>query len=191
MFGSKKDYEAPAWDGSSVRTTSFNAPPSFIIDPESKYSAEMETNFGSLTIDLFSKKAPVTVNNFVFLSLYHYYDGLSFHRIIPDFVVQGGDPVGNGTGGPGYRFRDELPQEGEYDYGTLAMANAGPNTNGSQFFIVSGISGQQLPPLYSIFGKVISGLETVQLLNSKGTQGGRPTESCIIEKVTVKAEPAG
>ncbi len=185
MFGSKKSYDPPAWDGSSSKVTSFGSPPSFIISEGSKYQAHIKTNLGDMTIDLYADKAPITVNNFVFLALYHYYDGLSFHRIIPGFVVQGGDPSGNGTGGPGYRFRDELPQEGEYEIGTLAMANAGPNTNGSQFFIVSGPSGVELPPLYAIFGKVAEGLDVVKTLDSKGSSSGKPKELCVMETVTI------
>jgi peptidylprolyl isomerase/peptidyl-prolyl cis-trans isomerase B (cyclophilin B) len=185
MFGSKKSYDPPAFDGSSPKTISFDAPPAYILEDGVTYSATMETNFGTLTIDLFADRAPITVNNFVFLALYHYYDGIIFHRIIPGFVVQGGDPTGTGTGGPGYRFRDELPESGEYQLGTLAMANAGPNTNGSQFFIVSGASGTQLPPAYSIFGKVSEGIDVVELLDSKGTGSGRPTERCEILSVTI------
>lgn len=185
MFGSKKNYDPPEWDGSSTKITSFSSPPSFILSEGVTYHALIKTNFGDMSVDLFADKAPITVNNFVFLALYHYYDGLSFHRIIPGFVVQGGDPSGNGTGGPGYRFRDELPQEGEYEIGTLAMANAGPNTNGSQFFIVSGNSGINLPPLYAIFGKVVDGLDVVSILDSKGSSSGKPQEPCIMESVTV------
>ncbi len=185
MFGSKKSYDPPAWDGSSLRVTNFSSPPSFIIEEGSKYQALIKTNLGDMTVDLYADKAPLTVNNFIFLALYHYYDGLSFHRIIPGFVVQGGDPSGNGTGGPGYRFRDELPLEGEYEIGTLAMANAGPNTNGSQFFIISGLSGVELPPLYAIFGKVTDGLDVVKTLDSKGSSSGKPQQLCIMETVTI------
>lgn len=186
MFGSNKTYEAPNSDGSSERITNFGAPPSFVIDAARSYRATIVTNFGTLEADLFASKAPITVNNFVFLARYHYFDGLTFHRIIPGFVLQGGDPVGNGTGGPGYRFRDELPSQGEYAYGTLAMANAGPNTNGSQFFVISGPSGEALPPLYSIFGQVTKGLDVIATLDSKGTPSGRTTEPCRIESVTVE-----
>ncbi|SHE42534.1 peptidylprolyl isomerase [Ferrithrix thermotolerans DSM 19514] len=185
MFGSKKNYEPPQFDGSSPKVSNFNAPPSFIISEDKTYRAEIDTNLGRMVVDLYAKKAPLTANNFVFLALYHYYDGLTFHRIIPGFVVQGGDPSGNGTGGPGYRFRDELPSEGDYEIGTLAMANAGPNTNGSQFFIVSGPSGVDLPPLYSIFGKVVEGLDVVSALDAKGTPSGKPIEACFMKTVTI------
>ncbi len=101
---------------------------------------------GTMTIALDPIAAPKTVNSFVFLARYHYYDGIVFHRIIPGFVLQGGDPTGTGTGGPGYQFADELPKPGRYELGSLAMANAGPNTNGSQFFVISGPDGMRLPP---------------------------------------------
>lgn len=129
--------------------------------------------------------APLTVNNFVFLARYHYFDGIVFHRIIPGFVLQGGDPTGTGTGGPGYRFADELPQPGRYELGSLAMANAGPDTNGSQFFVISGPSGMRLPPQYSLFGKVVSGLDVVAAIDAVGTQSGTPTERVTIESVTI------
>ena len=112
-----------------------------VIDPAKRYTAEMVTSKGTMTIALDPIAAPATVNNFVFLARWHYYDGIVFHRIIPGFMLQGGDPEGSGRGGPGYRFNDELPAPGRYEIGSLAMANAGPNTNGSQFFIVSGPFG--------------------------------------------------
>jgi len=125
------------------------------------------------------------VNNFVFLARYHYFDGIVFHRIIPGFVIQGGDPTGNGTGGPGYRFADELPKAGRYEIGSLAMANAGPDTNGSQFFIISGQSGVQLPPLYALFGKAVTGLEVIPALEKSGTSSGKPRERVEIVSVTI------
>ena len=130
--------------------------------------------------------APKTVNNFVFLARYHYYDGIVFHRIIPGFVLQGGDPTGKGTGGPGYKFADELPKAGRYELGSLAMANAGPDTNGSQFFVISGPDGMALPPKYSLFGKVVSGLETVVAIDSVGTPQGAPSERVTIDSVTIE-----
>ncbi len=145
--------EIPAADGSSPKTQRFDGPPPMVIDPAKRYTAEMVTNKGTLVIALDPVAAPSTVNNFVFLARWHYYDGIVFHRIIPGFMVQGGDPEGSGRGGPGYRFDDELPAPGRYEIGSLAMANAGPNTNGSQFFIVSGPDGTSLPPSYSLFGQ--------------------------------------
>jgi cyclophilin family peptidyl-prolyl cis-trans isomerase len=145
----------------------------------------MVTSKGTLSIALDPVGAPLTVNNFVFLSRYHYYDGIVFHRIIPGFVLQGGDPTGTGTGGPGYRFADELPQPGRYELGSLAMANAGPDTNGSQFFVISGPSGMRLPPQYSLFGKVVTGMDVVAAIDAVGTQSGTPTERVTIESVTI------
>jgi cyclophilin family peptidyl-prolyl cis-trans isomerase len=115
----------------------FKEPPPMTIDPAKKYTATMETSCGKITIDLDPKAAPKTVNSFVFLAKQKYFDGLTFHRVVKDFVIQGGDPQGTGSGGPGYEFEDELPQQG-YSIGSLAMANSGANTNGSQFFIITG-----------------------------------------------------
>ena len=112
-----------------------------VIDADKRYTATMATSKGTIVIALDPIAAPKTVNNFVFLARYHYYDGVVFHRIIPGFVMQGGDPEGTGRGGPGYKFADELPKPGRYQVGSLAMANAGPNTNGSQFFIITGATG--------------------------------------------------
>ena len=105
--------------------------------------------------------------------------------MIPGFVLQGGDPTGTGAGGPGYRFKDELPKAGRYELGSLAMANAGPDTNGSQFFVISGPDGMRLPPLYALFGKVVKGLEVVASIDAIGTGSGRPQEDVIIESVTI------
>ena len=175
----------PEPDGSSPRTVKFSGPPPMCIDPAKSYTAEMVTTKGTMTIALDPERAPQTVNNFVFLARYHYYDGVSFHRIIPDFVIQGGDPEGTGRGGPGYRFADELPKPGRYEVGSLAMANAGPNTNGSQFFVISGPDGVRLPPQYSLFGKVVKGLDVVAAIEAVGTPSGSPKEKVTIESVTI------
>jgi cyclophilin family peptidyl-prolyl cis-trans isomerase len=146
----------------------------------------METSMGTLVIALDPVAAPKTVNNFVFLALNHYYDGVIFHRIINGFVCQGGDPEGTGRGGPGYRFEDELPKSGKYQIGSLAMANAGPNTNGSQFFIISGPSGVSLPPAYSLFGQVVKGLDIVDMMQKVPTGAGdRPKDDVVIKSVTI------
>ncbi len=131
------------------------------ISTSKTYVATMATSCGQIVIRLEPKQAPVTVNNFVFLADQGFYNGLTFHRVIPGFVIQGGDPKGDGTGGPGYQFNDELPTT-PYTLGDVAMANSGPNTNGSQFFIVEGSAGTQLPLQYSRFGKVTSGLPVVE-----------------------------
>ncbi|HEY5274339.1 MAG TPA: peptidylprolyl isomerase [Acidimicrobiales bacterium] len=177
--------ECPPADGSAPKTQHFDEEPPMCIDPAKRYTALMETSKGSITFALDPIGAPKTANNFVFLARYHYFDGVAFHRIIPGFVIQGGDPTGNGTGGPGYRFGDELPKAGRYEIGSLAMANAGPNTNGSQFFIISGQSGVQLPPLYALFGKAVSGLEVIPALEKAGTSSGAPRERVEIVSVTI------
>ncbi len=156
------------------------------IDPAKRYTAEMVTSMGTLVIALDPAAAPKTVNNFVCLARYHYYDGLTFHRVIQGFVLQGGCPEGSGRGGPGYKFADELPAAGRYEIGSLAMANAGPNTNGSQFFVISGPSGVGLPPQYSLFGKVVSGVEHVAEMEKVATGGGdKPVVDMVIESVTI------
>jgi cyclophilin family peptidyl-prolyl cis-trans isomerase len=177
--------EIPAPDGSSPKTQRFDGPPPTVIDPGKRYVATMATNKGTMTVALDAASAPKTVNNFVFLSRYHYYDGIVFHRIIPGFMCQGGDPEGTGRGGPGYRFADELPAPGRYEVGSIAMANAGPNTNGSQFFIVSGPDGVGLPPNYSLFGKVVNGLDVVSAIEAVGSRSGAPAEDVVIESVTI------
>jgi cyclophilin family peptidyl-prolyl cis-trans isomerase len=175
----------PNPDGSSPQRQKFNAAPEMIIDSTKTYTATMVTSKGTLEILLDPLAAPVTVNSFVFLARWHYFDGIVFHRIIPGFVLQGGDPTGSGAGGPGYRFNDELPKPGRYEVGSLAMANAGPHTNGSQFFIISGPDGVRLPPLYALFGKVVKGLDVVSTINDIGTPSGKPREDVVIESVTI------
>jgi cyclophilin family peptidyl-prolyl cis-trans isomerase/FKBP-type peptidyl-prolyl cis-trans isomerase len=179
----------PATDGSEERQSEFTAYPPTCIDVTKTYTAEIVTNLGAMTIELYADKAPLTVNSFVTLARYHYFDGVSCHRIIPQFVAQCGDPDGTGLGGPGYEFADELPGAGEYVVGSLAMANAGPNTNGSQFFIITGPNGAALPPSYSLFGLVTDGLDTtVPALDAVGNpdaNGVPPLEPVTIESVTI------
>jgi cyclophilin family peptidyl-prolyl cis-trans isomerase len=166
----------PAEDGSSPRTVRFESPPPMCIDPDRTYTAVVTTTAGEFTIALDAQAAPRTVNNFVFLARYHFYDDVAFHRIVPGFVVQGGDAVGDppGTGGPGYRFEDELPAPGAYQPGSVAMANSGPDTNGSQFFIVTGEAGTALPPLYSLFGTVTEGFDVVLAIEAAGPDPAEP-----------------
>ena len=176
----------PPLDGSAQKTQKFPAAPEMGIDPTKRYTATMETSMGTLVIALDAARAPKTVNNFVYLAGYHYYDGIIFHRIINGFVCQGGDPTGTGMGGPGYRFEDELPKPGQYQIGSLAMANAGPNTNGSQFFLISGPSGVQLPPQYALFGQVVKGLDVVDAMQKVPTaRGDRPIDDVVINSVTI------
>jgi cyclophilin family peptidyl-prolyl cis-trans isomerase len=178
--------EAPAPDGSSAKRQKFDAEPPMVIDPAKRYTATMATSKGTMVIELDPVAAPRTVNSFVFLARYHYFDGIVFHRIIPGFVLQGGDPEGTGRGGPGYKFADELPRGGRYEIGSLAMANAGPNSNGSQFFVISGPDGARLPPQYSLFGKVVAGGDVVGTINDVGTPSGKPTERVTIDSVTIE-----
>ncbi len=184
------DTSCPKADGSSPRTTTFAKPPPMCIDPSKTYTATMQTSEGGpITIALDAKQAPKTVNNFVVLARYHFYDGLTFHRIVPDFVIQGGDPQGNGSGGPGYKFADELPKAGQYKLGSLAMANSGPDTNGSQFFIITGQQGVQLPPQYSLFGQVTGGMDTVNKIAALGqpnAPNGEPSKKVTMTSVTIQ-----
>ncbi len=176
----------PPLDGSAPQQQEFSAPPEMGIDPAKRYTATMTTSLGEVVIALDALKAPKTVNNFVFLALNHYYDGVIFHRIINGFMCQGGDPTGTGRGGPGYKFEDELPKPREYQVGSLAMANSGPNTNGSQFFIVSGASGVGLPPQYSLFGQVVKGLDIVDTMQNVPTGGGdKPKTDVVIQSVAI------
>ena len=178
-------YPFPALDGSAPKTQKFSDVPEFGIDPDKRYTATMSTSMGEIVIALDAVNAPQTVNNFVFLAGYHYYDGIIFHRIINGFVCQGGDPTGTGTGGPGYRFADE-PVKMKYQIGSLAMANAGPNTNGSQFFLISGPSGVSLPPQYNHFGQVVKGLDVVDAMQKVPTaRGDRPVTDVVINSVTI------
>ena len=177
--------ECPPADGSAPKTQRFDGPPPMCIDLSKRYTAEMVTSKGTMIFALDAVSAPRTVNNFVFLARYHYFDGIVFHRIIPGFVLQGGDPEGTGAGGPGYRFEDELPQPGRYELGSLAMANAGRDTNGSQFFVISGPDGMRLPPLYSLFGQLVSGGTSSRPSTRRGRRSGAPKEKVLIESVTV------
>jgi hypothetical protein len=155
------------------------------IDTSKRYTATMDTSMGTMVIALDAINAPLTVNNFVFLALNHYYEGVIFHRIINGFMCQGGDPTGTGTGGPGYRFNDE-PVKQRYQLGSIAMANAGPNTNGSQFFLISGPSGVGLPPQYNHFGQIVKGLEVLDAMQAVQTaRGDRPLADVVINKVTI------
>ena len=163
--------------------------------------ATLLTNHGDIRVQLFPNHAPKTVRNFVELAdgtrewtdprtrakrSDPFFDGLTFHRVIKGFVCQGGCPEGSGRGGPGYKFADELPKAGRYELGSLAMANSGPNTNGSQFFLISGPSGMGLPPQYALFGKVVKGLDLVEQMQSVPTgPGDRPKTPLVIDSVTI------
>ena len=177
--------ECPPAEGATERTTSFDSAPPMCLTDGVDYSAVIATDAGPVTVDLLEEKAPETVNNFVFLARNKYYEGITFHRVIPGFMIQGGDPQGTGSGGPGYEFADELPESGEYEIGSMAMANAGPDTNGSQFFIVTGDSGVSLPPDYSLFGTVTDGMDAVTAIEDDGSPQGRPQTLHTIESVEI------
>ncbi|MVZ90226.1 peptidylprolyl isomerase [Microbacter sp. ANSKLAB05] len=177
--------ECPPAEGAAERTTSFDSAPPMCLTDGVDYSAVITTDAGPVTVDLLEEKAPETVNNFVFLARNKYYEGITFHRVIPGFMIQGGDPQGTGSGGPGYEFADELPESGEYEIGSMAMANAGPDTNGSQFFIVTGDSGVSLPPDYSLFGTVTDGMDAVTAIEDDGSPQGRPQTLHTIESVEI------
>ena len=157
------------------------------LDPKLRYSAMLDTSCGSIELDLHADRSPMAVNNFVFLAREGYYDDCPVHRVVPGFVVQAGDPTGTGRGGPGYRFADEVEGRGQYREGTLAMANAGPNTNGSQFFIC--LAGVSLPHSYTIFGQVATGMEAVHAFAALPLRGEIPKDGASIRSVKISTEP--
>lgn len=192
--GDPVDPTCPEEDGSSARTVNFSSPPPMCIDPAKSYTATLQTSQGDIEIALDAESAPQTVNNFVFLSRWHYYDGVPFHRIIPDFMIQTGDAVGPqpGQGGPGYNMGDsgdftgEVPtEEPNYPQMSVAMANSGgPESEGSQFFIVTG-DASHLDPVHSLFGTVSSGEEVVAAIAATGSETGEPSEATFIDSVTI------
>ena len=170
----------------------YDQPPTMSIDIDKEYLATMETNKGTIVIELLPKEAPVTVNNFVFLSREGFYDGVTVHRIVKNFMIQTGDPEGTGRGGPGYRFRDERVTR-DYVPGIVAMANAGPNTNGSQFFIMHGKS--DMPKNFTIFGMVIDGSDVVDKIANTPVSAAPngelsvPKERVVLNKITIEERP--
>ena len=168
----------------------YSSPPPDTIDRSKTYTATIDTSAGEMTVELFASEAPLTVNNFVHLARDGFYEDGQFHRVIKDFMIQGGCPLGTGTGGPGYRFQDE-PVTRKYVRGTLAMANAGPNTNGSQFFIVHG-ADVGLPPNYTIFGILTGGDEVLDTLanspvaRNRGGENSSPAERLAINNITIE-----
>jgi len=164
--------------------------PGFTIDVAKTYKATIETSMGTFVATLDPKAAPCAVNSFVYLADRKFFDGLTFHRIIKGFVIQGGDPTGTGAGGPGYKFNDELNNGLVYNVGSLAMANSGPNTNGSQWFVVTGAQGVALPNSYTIFGMVTKGLPVVLKIqqvptHTVGQQSDVPVTPVVINKITI------
>ena len=181
----------PKADMSETRVSKFEKAPPMCLEDGKTYTAIVLTNKGEFSIILDPIKAPIATNNFVVLARYKYFDDTKCHRAITDFVVQCGDPTATGTGGPGYTFADELPAKGEYKIGSIAMANSGPNTNGSQFFIITGQNGATLNPDYTLFGQVTEGLDqTIPALNAASNpdpaaNGVPPIEDLIILNVTI------
>jgi cyclophilin family peptidyl-prolyl cis-trans isomerase len=175
---------------------SWSIPPAMQIDKTKKYIADFDTTLGKFTIELFASETPVTVNNFVFLSKQGYYNGVIFHRIIKTFMIQTGDPKGTGSGGPGYKFNDELPVKHAYEPGIVAMANAGPNTNGSQFFICTGTDAAGLNNYanYTQFGKVTSGMDVVLKIAavpvqmSSSGEMSKPVNPPVIKSITISQQ---
>lgn len=178
---------------SSQNTRQWSSPPAMELKPGAIYQATLHTTKGDIGIDLFASEDPATVNNFVFLAQQGFYTNVPFHRVMKGFMIQTGDPTGTGRGGPGYRFSDE-PVTRDYTRGTVAMANAGPNTNGSQFFIVHGNLTGKLPPNYTIFGEVSQGMDVVDAIanvpvksNSSG-ENSAPVEPVSIESVDISTQ---
>jgi peptidyl-prolyl cis-trans isomerase B (cyclophilin B) len=163
----------------------WSSPPAMQIDPKKKYKAHMETDKGTMVIELFADKTPKTVNNFVFLAREGYYDGVIFHRVINNFMVQGGDPTGTGMGGPGYKFGDEFHPSLKHDkQGILSMANAGPGTNGSQFFITH-LPTPHLDNRHSVFGQVMEGLDVLMSIPARDPNN-RSAPAVKIIRVTIE-----
>ena len=169
-----------------VRRVQYSSPPAMTLDSTSDYAANFRTNYGSFSVRLLATQAPVTVNNFVFLAQQGFYDGLIFHRVIENFMIQGGDPTGTGGGNPGYQFEDEIvPGLGFESPGILAMANSGPNTNGSQFFITT-VPTDWLNGRHTIFGSVSEGQSVVDAISRVATGAGDvPLQPVVIEKVDI------
>lgn len=165
----------------------YQEPPAMGIDPSHRYVATLKTDKGDIRVELYAKESPATVNNFVFLARDGFYDGVVFHRVIPGFMAQGGDPTGSGSGGPGYQFKDERNAL-THETGSVSMANAGPNTNGSQFFICY----EPQPHLngrHTIFGRVIDGMDVVKSFPARDPSRGGPP-AATIESVSIEEQPS-
>ena len=188
---SEGNSELPVSNPTAMAKTGTRQPPEMQIDTSKSYKAILKTSEGDITVRFNDDQTPITVNNFISLAREGFYDGTIFHRVIDGFMIQGGDPLGTGTGGPGYKFADE-PFEGEYSRGTLAMANSGPNTNGSQFFIMH--ADYPLPPNYVIFGKVEEGMDVVDAIATSETEMSPmgeqsvPVDPAMIEAIEVIEE---
>ncbi|MBK5233155.1 MAG: peptidylprolyl isomerase [Thermoleophilia bacterium] len=163
--------------------------PTQVVEKGETASVTMETSEGTFTIALDTERAPITANNFAYLTEEGFYDGLGFHRIVPDFVIQGGDPLGDGTGDPGYKVTEAPPKDLKYDVGVVAMAKSAdeaPGTSGSQFYVVTGSGAQSLKPEYALVGKVSEGMDVVQKIGQLGGADQKPTKDVVIEKATLE-----
>jgi cyclophilin family peptidyl-prolyl cis-trans isomerase len=177
---------APSPAAPEVKIMKWDSPPPLTIDTGKKYTAVMETEKGNLVLELFAKDVPKTVNNFVFLARQGYYDGTTFHRVIPGFMAQGGDPTGTGMGDPGYRFEDEFTKHW-HEAGALSMANSGANTNGSQFFITY-VPTHYLDGVHTVFGQLIKGMDVLESLTPRDPNENPQFEGDKIIRVTIKEE---
>jgi cyclophilin family peptidyl-prolyl cis-trans isomerase len=180
--------DCPAADGSSEPQTSFAEAPPDCIDPDTIYAATVVTSEGTFVMDLDPSLDEASVNSFVFLARYHFFDGLNFHRVVPGFVIQGGDPSGDGTGGPGYSFTGGTPDSSDvYAVGSVSMANStGPSSNGSQWFVALDDLSSQLQPNYSYFGNVVEGMDVVEAIGALGQGDGPPSREVTIEEITIQ-----
>jgi len=196
LFGLTAALLVTAGCGSGGSKLQWKNPPAMTIDQNKQYTATIKTNYGDIVVQLLPKEAPVTVNNFVFLSRQGFYNNVKFHRVVAGFMIQTGDPTGTGAGGPGYQFADELPVKRQYAPGIVAMANAGANTNGSQFFICTGSTSKNLNsyPNYTIFGQVTAGMDVAQKIEnvpvgrSPSGEVSSPTVDVHINTVTIQEQ---
>ncbi len=186
-FGCAKEPEpASSPSPSPSGPKQYSAPPKMTIDVNKKYTATIQMEKGDIVLELFAKDAPKTVNNFVFLAREGFYNGVTFHRVIPGFMAQGGDPTGTGAGGPGYRFEDEISQR-RHGTGALSMANAGPNTNGSQFFITYA-PASYLDGKHTVFGQVTKGMDVLNKITPRDPSKNPSTKGDVIKTITIKEE---
>ena len=173
----------PPKAGAAERTTTFPGPPRMCIDAKKTYTALVKTDVGDIEMRLLPKTAPQTVNSFVFLARHKFYEGVTFHRVLKNFMIQGGDPQGTGSGGPGYTIPDEFSPKHKFEVGDVAMAKtSAPDSGGSQFFVVIGPQGESLPPQYTYFGRVTKGLEVVKAIEADGADAD-PNPPAVVHRI--------